>query len=230
MKIIILCGGLASRLGNLTRNKPKSLIRINNKPFIIYQIERFKSYGFKNFILCVGHRSHQIKNLLGDGTEYGVSIKYSYDGRKLLGTAGAVKKALKLIDNFFILINGDLYLLLNPNNLVQKFKKIKKPIVVITKNPKKNLTPNILINKKKIIEYSKLGIKELLYIDYGMQIFNKNLVWPSLKKNKIYDMSYVYDLLIKKKLLHFYNTQKAFFEVGSFKGLAEFKKKINDHK
>jgi NDP-sugar pyrophosphorylase family protein len=114
VKVIILCGGLASRLGNLTRKIPKSLISINNKPFIIYQIEKLKSYGFKNFILCVGHKNYQIKNLLGNGIKYGVKIEYSYDGKKLLGTAGAIKKALKLVDRFFIVIKGDYYLLLNP--------------------------------------------------------------------------------------------------------------------
>jgi NDP-sugar pyrophosphorylase family protein len=230
VKVIILCGGLASRLGNLTRKIPKSLISINNKPFIIYQIEKLRSYGFKNFILCVGHKNYQIKNLLGNGIKYGVKIEYSYDGKKLLGTAGAIKKALKLVDHFFIIINGDSYLLLNPNHLVKKFKKIRKPIVVITKNNKKNLIANILIKKKKIINYSKSGIQESFYIDYGMQIFNKNLAWPNLKKNKPYDMSYVYNLLINKKLLYFYNTRKPFFEIGSLKGLAEFKKKINDYK
>lgn len=230
MKVIILCGGLASRLGNLTRKIPKSLLRINKKPFIIYQIEKLKSYGFKNFILCVGHKNYQIKNLLGNGIKYGVKIEYSYDGKKLLGTAGAIKKALKLVGHFFIVINGDSYLELNPNHLIKKFKKIRKPIVVITKNNKKNLIANILIKKKKIINYSKLGIKESFYIDYGMQIFNKNFAWPNLKKNKPYDMSYVYNLLINKKLLYFYNTQKPFFEIGSIKGLLEFKKEINDYK
>jgi len=230
VKVIILCGGLASRLGNLTRKIPKSLLRINKKPFIIYQIEKLKSYGFKNFILCVGHKNYQIKNLLGNGIKYGVKIEYSYDGKKLLGTAGAIKKALKLVGHFFIVINGDSYLELNPNHLIKKFKKIRKPIVVITKNNKKNLIANILIKKKKIINYSKLGIKESFYIDYGMQIFNKNFAWPNLKKNKPYDMSYVYNLLINKKLLYFYNTQKPFFEIGSIKGLLEFKKEINDYK
>jgi len=78
MQIVILCGGLATRLGNIAKDTPKSMLKIKDKPFLQYQIEKLKKQKINDIILCVGHLSEQIENYFGNGKKFGVNIKYSY--------------------------------------------------------------------------------------------------------------------------------------------------------
>ena len=80
MQIVILCGGLATRLGNITKHTPKSMIEINGKPFLEYKIEQLKRQSVRNIVLCVGHLSEKIVEYFGNGKNFGVNIRYSNDG------------------------------------------------------------------------------------------------------------------------------------------------------
>jgi NDP-sugar pyrophosphorylase family protein len=222
MQIVILCGGRASRLGNLSKKKPKSLIKFQKIPFVVHQMQLLKSYGFKNFLLCVGHFNKQITNNLGNGAKLDVNINYSFDGKKLLGTAGSIKKAYKKLDKNFILLNGDSYIKFNPNKLISRHRVDNKSTILVKKNIRKNLKSNIILKKKLIIEYCKQGIKNSQYIDIGMQIFNSDIFDLYLKKNKYYDLEYIYKILIKKNQLSHYKTNASFFEIGSFEGINDF--------
>ena len=93
MQIVIFCGGLATRLGSLAKNIPKSMIDFNGKPFLEYQINNVKKQGIKDIVLCVGHLSKKIEEYFGNGSKLDVNIQYSYDGEKPLGPIGALKKA-----------------------------------------------------------------------------------------------------------------------------------------
>jgi len=222
MQIVILCGGLATRLKNLSKKKPKSLIEFKKTPFIIYQIQLLKYYGFNNFLLCVGHFNKQIINKLGNGIKFNVNINYSFDGKKLLGTAGSIKKAYKKLDKSFILLNGDSYIKFDPNILISKYKSDSKNIILVKKNNRKNLPSNIILKKKLIVDYYKKGIKGSQYIDVGMQILNSDIFDLYLKKNKYYDLEHIYKILIKKNQLSYYKTNASFFEIGSYKGINDF--------
>jgi NDP-sugar pyrophosphorylase family protein len=92
VQVVILAGGLATRLGKLTENRPKSLVEILGKPFLAYQLELLKNNGISDIVLCTGHLGRQIRETFGDGSEYGVHIRYSHEENPL-GTAGAVKNA-----------------------------------------------------------------------------------------------------------------------------------------
>jgi len=101
IKIAILAGGLATRLGELTRDEPKSLLKIHGKPFIVYQIERINKQGITDIIICAGHMGETIEKYLGNGKRYGMNIRYSQEDTPL-GTAGALRKAGDLLDSVFI--------------------------------------------------------------------------------------------------------------------------------
>ncbi len=108
-QIVVLAGGMATRLGDLTRNTPKSMVKINGKPFLEYQLEMFKRSGFNRVLVCLGHLGKQIESYFGDGSRFAIDIKYSYED-KPLGTAGALKTAGPLLDERFFTIYGDSYL------------------------------------------------------------------------------------------------------------------------
>ena len=110
MQIVILCGGLATRLGNLTKDTAKSMLKIKDKPFLLYQIENLKKHSIEDIVLCVGYLSEQIENYFGNGKKFGVNIKYSYDKDKPLGPIGALKNAEDLLEDIFFIMYGDSYL------------------------------------------------------------------------------------------------------------------------
>ena len=103
--VAILCGGLATRLGERTIDKPKSMIKIAGKPFINWQIELLHKQGLTNIVLCLGHlwESIVIETIKSN-------CDYSFDGSIKRGTGGAIKKALPKLGDMFFVIYGDSYL------------------------------------------------------------------------------------------------------------------------
>lgn len=102
----ILCGGEGIRLKPLTDDIPKTLLPINGKPILEYNIELMKRNGIKKIILGTGHLGDQIKNYFGNGEHFDVDISYSHEEQPL-GTGGALKLVSKIINDTFIMCNGD---------------------------------------------------------------------------------------------------------------------------
>src|SRR5947199_10181456 len=117
LPIAILAGGLATRLRPVTETIPKALIEISGEPFLAHQLRLLRRNGFERIVLCVGHRAGQIRDFAGDGSRFGLNIEYSLDadslnanpldGPRLLGTAGAIRRALPLLGDSFAAIYGD---------------------------------------------------------------------------------------------------------------------------
>ena len=108
--VAILAGGLATRLRPMTETVPKSLLEVNGEPFAVHQLRLLQSKGIRRVVFCVGHLGEMIEQTIGNGSTLGLQVDYSFDGPALLGTAGAVRKALpKLGDSFFVMY-GDSYL------------------------------------------------------------------------------------------------------------------------
>ena len=109
MQVVILAGGLGTRLRPYTETIPKPMIDICGKPFLEYQLAHLRKCGTKKVLLCVGYLGEKIEEYFKDGKDFGLGIEYSYE-EKQLGTAGALKNAENLIrPDSFIVINGDTY-------------------------------------------------------------------------------------------------------------------------
>ncbi|NBR07724.1 MAG: hypothetical protein EBT92_18450 [Planctomycetes bacterium] len=118
--VLILAGGLGTRLRSVLADKPKALAPIMGKPFLEIQIELLKDQGANHFILCVGYLSQQISETFGDGSKFGVRIDYSEERDQLRGTAGAIKLAQPFIKDRALVLNGDTYLDFDHNELVSR--------------------------------------------------------------------------------------------------------------
>ena len=106
MQVVILAGGLATRLGDLTEDHPKSLLKFQGKPFLEYQLELLRRADIGKVVLCLGHLGEQIERHFGDGNKFGVSICYSIE-EKPLGTAGALRNARDMLDDTFFCMYGN---------------------------------------------------------------------------------------------------------------------------
>src|SRR4051812_46909940 len=110
LPVIVLCGGLGTRLRPAVCDRPKALAPVGERSFLAMQLELLRARGARHFVLCVGHQAEQIEAAFGDGSELGVRIDYSHDGPQLLGTGGALKRAERFFAPAAIVVNGDTYI------------------------------------------------------------------------------------------------------------------------
>ena len=106
-KVVLMAGGLGTRLRPLTNDTPKPLLEVGNKPILETIIQSFVKYGFKNIILSVNYKSHMIEEYFGDGSQFGVNLEYVHEA-KSMGTAGALSLMREKLDQPFFVMNGDL--------------------------------------------------------------------------------------------------------------------------
>lgn len=221
--LLILAGGLATRLYPLTKTISKSMIEIIDRPFIAYQFELFKKNQLNKIIICVGNLAEQIEEFVGDGSKFGLEVSYSFDGDELLGTGGSIKKSLPLIaeDSFFVTY-GDSYLDVSYQNIWQNFQNAEQEaLMTVIKNADKWDSSNVEFRDGKIINYNKINkTAQMLHIDYGLSIFNKEH-FSSVKEYK-FDLAVVQQKLVAEQQLLGYEVQQRFYEIGSEQGIKEF--------
>lgn len=223
MQLAILAGGLATRLGSLTKGKPKSLIQIQGKPFLEYQLDFLKEGGIKNIVLCIGYLGEQVERHFGDGSRFGVDIMYSYESEQLLGTAGALKNAERLLEDEFFVMYGDSYLFLDFAAAMTYFKEFDKlGLMTIYKNYNRYDASNVVVENNKVKQYSKKEkSKDMIYVDYGASILRKKAL-ELIPQNQVYSLEELFSELIKQKELLTYEVHKRFYQIGSPEGLKEF--------
>ena len=214
MQIVILAGGLATRLGPLTENTPKSMLLLDGKPFLEHQIELLRQRGITEIVLCVGHLADKIKDYFGDGSRFGISIKYSVERDRLLGTGGALKMAEPLLDEEFLLMYGDSYLLLDYKRIMADFQRSDKPgMMVAYKNMDRYDTSNVALDGNLIKIYDKKQrTPEMVYIDAGLSALKKSALsfFPIGQAAPLEDL---YCHLVKRKELLGFETDQRFYEI-----------------
>lgn len=227
MQIAILAGGLATRLQPLTENIPKSKIMIEGEPFLQYQLEFLKKGGITNIVLCVGYLSREIETYFGDGKRFGVDIKYSKEDERLLGTAGALKNAEGVLEEEFFVLYGDSYLFLNFKEVWPHFQKFNKSaLMVVYKNYDKYDKSNVVVENDMVTKYDKKHkTKDMIYIDYGVSILRKKVL-DMIPSNQVYSLEELFPALIKQNEMLAFETKERLFEIGSHRGLEEFKKYV----
>ncbi len=219
--VVILSGGLATRLGGKTKYSPKSLIQIAGKPFIFHQLNYLAEQGIKEVHICIGHLGKMIKDKVGSGKQFNLKISYSDDGPKLLGTGGAIKKALSYLPQEFFVLYGDSYLPINFSDVLNGYLRSKKlGLVTVLKNNNKWDKSNIIYNNDKVTMYNKdLFQEKMNYIDYGLSILSASLFSEYGHEN--FDLGEVfYNLSIKDELAGFEVSQR-FYEIGSHDGIID---------
>jgi NDP-sugar pyrophosphorylase family protein len=220
--VAILAGGLATRLRPITEKIPKSLVPVAGKPFLAHQLELLKSRGIQRAVLCVGYLGEMIRRDFCNGEKYGVKLDYSLDGEKLLGTGGAIKRALpKLGDEFFVLY-GDSYLPVEYAPIAECFHRSgKSGLMTVYRNEGKYDTSNVVFADGEIRVYDKKAkMPEMKHIDYGLSLFKRS-AFDSYPAGQPFDLAEVMGKLVREKQLAGYEVRERFYEIGSPAGLAE---------
>lgn len=219
---VILAGGLATRLRPLTERIPKSLIPVNGTPFITHQLLLLKRQGIEEIVICAGYLGDQIKKVIGDGNEFGLKIAYSFDGPRLLGTAGAIKQAMPWLDDAFFILYGDSYLSCDYRAIQDAFIKSEKmALMTVFRNNGLWDTSNVEFSKGEIHVYDKINTNtRMQYIDYGLGLF-KRKAFNQMTNHEPYDLSLLYQKLLAERQLSAFEVSERFYEIGSFAGIKE---------
>lgn len=227
--VIILAGGLATRLRPITETIPKALILIHNEPFIYHQLRLLKRQGIRQVILCVGYLGDMIEQLVGNGHSFGLDVKYVYDGPQLLGTAGAIKQALHLVEELFFVLYGDSYLPCNYMFIQQQFLVSKKQaLMTVFHNQNKWDKSNVEYKEGLIVNYDKQNpCERMQHIDYGLGMYYRQ-VFDTIQPEKAYDLSFIQKNLVISNQLAGLEITERFYEIGSFEGINELEVHIKN--
>ena len=221
LPVAILSGGLASRLRPLTDRLPKSLIPIAGRPFIFHQLELLKTQGIDQVVLCVGHLGEQIQSAVGDGRQFGLSVRYSSDGRELLGTGGAVKQALPLLGDRFFVLNGDSYLRCSYDRIEGAHEVCGcAAMMTVLRNDNRWDRSNVRFRHGKVLEYAKGSERsDLSHIDFGLTVLTAAAAQSAGADFR--DFSDLCAALAVQGQLAGFEVDDRFYEIGSPQGIRD---------
>ena len=222
LPVAVIAGGLATRLRPITEKVPKLLIEVAGEPFFSHQLRLLKNAGLTRIVLCVGHLGEMIAAEYGDGRKWGVHITYSFDGPKLLGTGGALIRALPLLGDAFYVLYGDSYLPVDYLEVGRAFLATGKAgLMTVYENHGRFDASNVWFAGGQIKVYDKQSkVPEMHYIDYGLGLLHACALdgWP---RDEAVDLAAVYGRLVANRELAGYEVKQRFYEIGSPTGLQE---------
>lgn len=230
LPVAILAGGLATRLLPLTEKIPKSLVEVAGKPFIVQQIELLRRNSITHLILCLGYLGEQVEAELGDGSRWGMQIDYIYDGPVLLGTGGALLRALPSLGEVFFVLYGDSYLDCDYPAIESAFcASGKLGLMTVFRNIGLWDRSNVIFENGQIQCYDKKNlVPEMKHIDYGLGVL-KASVLERYQADSVLDLAKVYQDLLAQDQLAGYEVSQRFYEIGSLAGLKETRDYIKEH-
>ena len=220
--LALLAGGLATRLRPHTLQVPKAMIEVAGEPFIARQLRLMHREGVSRVVLCVGYLGEQIEAFVKDGGQFGVAVDYCYDGPNLLGTGGALRKALPQLGPEFLVMYGDSWLDTRFAPIVAAFRNSGKPaLMTVFRNNGQWDASNVWYENGRVLCYDKRDrLRQMQYIDWGLTAIKADL----LKKrpaNIAFDLADIYADLSRRGELAGYEVSTRFYEIGSIEGLRE---------
>lgn len=222
LPVAILAGGLGTRLGAISATVPKILVEVADRPFAEHQLDWLQSHGVKHVVYCLGHLGEQVVAALGDGSRWGMKFDFVMDGPVLLGTGGALRRAMPgRADRFFVLY-GDSLLTCDLADISAKYAASgRRCLMTVLANDDRWDASNVVYKDGEIVNYDKkVRVPEMRHIDYGLGIIATETLL-SYPADRPLDLATVYQDELKAGQLVGYEVHTRFYEIGSKQGLEE---------
>lgn len=219
----LLAGGLATRLRPVTEKIPKALVEVAGRPFIDWQLDLLARNGIRNVVMCLGYLGEHVRDHCGDGSRWGMRLSYSFDGDKLLGTGGAIKRAAHLLDHeAFWVMYGDSYMNIDYRAVLEAFSRsVVLGLMTVLRNEGKWDTSNVIFRDGRLERYSKRDRSpEMRYIDYGVQLLRAGAL-GRIPAGAVYDLADLYTGLVDDGQMMGYEVHNRFYEIGTPVSLEE---------
>jgi NDP-sugar pyrophosphorylase family protein len=220
LSVAILAGGLATRLRPATDKVPKALLPVAGRPFIYWQLGLLAQQGITEVVLCTGHLGGQIQDAVGDGRGFGVTVRYSFDGDTLLGTGGALRRALPMLGTAFFVLYGDSYLRCSFAAVQTAYEaSAALGLMTVFCNEDRWEKSNVLFREGRVVEYDKISPRPgMRHIDYGLGILSAQAL-QRRPAATAFDLGDLYQELASRGELAAFTVNERFYEIGSVGGI-----------
>jgi NDP-sugar pyrophosphorylase family protein len=218
--VCILAGGVGSRLGSRVRDTPKPLLEVAGEPFLLHQLRLLSRHGARHVVLCVGYLGEQIEEVIG-ADRFGLRIAYSYDGPTQIGTLGAVRRAVPLLGDLFLVLYGDTYLRLDYAAVDAHWQASGRlGLMTVLRNEGRWDTSNAVFDGERVTLYDKRApTPDMDWIDYGLGGLRTEAL--DLVDSTVDDMADLYNVLSRRGELFGVAATERFYEIGTPQALAE---------
>ena len=228
-QIVILAGGLATRLHPITRDLPKSLLPLGGRVFLDLQIENLIRLGSHKFHFCLGQHANQIEKFLAQARFEQLDISISYDSSSKRGTAGALVDATNYLENDFLLMYGDSYLPIDLDHLELAWSRFDARLKLSIKSTVNSRhVPNVEVMPNGTFKYGS-DAKHATHIDYGLMLVNKSII-QDIKRESFTNFTSVIESLSRRREAVYAITESELYEVGSFEGIRELEEYLGGSK
>lgn len=234
IQCVILAGGVATRMRPLTQTIPKALIPIQKKPFIDHQLRLLQKCGVTDVVLSIGYKGEMIRDVVEDGSKWGINVQYVDEGKDLKGTGGALRLCLDkgVLQDSFLVTYGDSFLPIDYSRVWYAFEAQKLPaMMVVFRNSGRFDKSNVWFAEGKIHLYDKFNQhpelqEKLQYIDYGLSAFRRELIEEVIPSGSTYDLAELFYAMSRNGKLAGVEVNERFYEIGSPEGLEDFSQYI----
>jgi N-acetyl-alpha-D-muramate 1-phosphate uridylyltransferase len=226
LPVTILAGGLATRLRPLTSTIPKALVEVSGRPFAEHQVELLRRNGIERVMWLVAYRADQVESALGDGRRWGMQFEYLHDGPVLLGTGGAICRALPELGEAFFVMYGDSYLECDFTAVERAFRLSgREGLMTVFRNEGQFDASNVEFTNGRIVRYDKRArTPAMQHIDYGLGVLTP-AAFAECPEGPL-DLATVYQNLLRRDQLAAFEVFDRFYEIGSPDGLADLERHL----
>jgi NDP-sugar pyrophosphorylase family protein len=218
--VCILAGGLGSRLGEAVKDTPKPLLDVAGEPFLIHQLRLLAAHGTHRVVLCVGYLGERIEDTIGR-SQFDMEVEYSYDGPELVGTLGAIRKAVPLLGERFLTLYADTYLRVDFRTFDASWRDSGLPgAMTVFRNRDAWGPSNALFANGLVTRFDKQRpTPSMEWIDYGLgglETAALDMVAP-----EVTDLAVLHQRLAQHGLLFGFEVTQRFYEIGTHASLEE---------
>jgi MurNAc alpha-1-phosphate uridylyltransferase len=229
LQTVVLAGGLGTRMRPATETLPKALLPVAGRAFTDWQLDLLAARGVRDVLLCVGHLGEQIEAHVGDGSRWGVSVRYSHEDGALLGTGGALRLARErnLLDEEFFVLYGDSYLPVDFDEVAAAFRDSRAPaLMTVYRNEGRLEASNACFDGRTVTLYDKKAPRPgMAFVDFGLSVMSRRVVETRTGEG-FCDLADVLSALSREGLLAGHEVRERFYEVGSPAGLADLERHL----
>ncbi|HZM42729.1 MAG TPA: sugar phosphate nucleotidyltransferase [Acidimicrobiales bacterium] len=231
MQVLVLAGGLGTRLRPRTETLPKALVPVAGRPFAERQVELLASHGVDDIVFAIAYLGPMVRDVLGDGRRWGVRIRYVDEGDQRRGTGGATRLFTDsgLADDDFAILYGDSYLPIDYHAVWDAHARCGLPaLMTVIRNDDRWDSSNASLDGEGRVHYHKGAGKDegLTYIDYGLTVVSASLVSERIPRSTVSDLAELFTDLGEVGMLAGFEVFERFYEVGSEAGIADLEDEL----
>jgi NDP-sugar pyrophosphorylase family protein len=220
MQTVVLAGGLGTRLWPLTKETPKPMVPVRGVPYLEHQLRFLVRQSLTDVVLLTGYLGEQIEDYFGDGSRFGLRLRYSRE-LKPLGTGGALREARQLLADMFLIIYGDSYLPIDYGAVGRRLLEsaaVGLVVVFQDRTGETSVRPNVAVDGAGFVtRYDKqaLGDPQLQYIEAGVLAFRRTVLDFIAATGVVSLEQQVFPQLIARQALLGLPTTQRFYDIGT---------------